>query len=1296
MAVREQVYEELLNQFEDIGPKLTVDLLPKINALSIERMDLQLDDEEMRRLVAAALSLALTSGTDAFSDSIGALEGARAFFALGPAPTAQQRAEMRAKHGSAGMKPGSQAFRFAWARWQEQRAEHPKDRVDAPGEKSGRKQKSIYAAALADAIVQGLDQPSELRAEMQRLAGGPRWSRELRVLLDMSDAYVREVRLESDLYVERTIEPELAATLLDRSHSWPRRVVGEAGGGKTTLLWALHRRLATEPDSLPVLLGAAGLLEYLEHHPAQQFVELLAETRSADRTPVLLVDTVDLLLHNDSTRQPLLRLVEALHAAGIVAVYASRPQEAALLTHDQIRQTTLKPYDDDELDRAVTALVVRYCPDASPFANLERVRSAKARGLPVDDVCHSPLLLRMLFDLSSPAEPELEDVDVTRLFAAYWARRVVRDARTEAESGLRSESSADLSRVAGQVGIGLLASGSPELAASTLRDVTAKAGNLRDRIGQDIEVLVERGVLVAVDDRMGFFHQTMFEFATAKGLLAAVNPSLLTALAARTIDHGGDLFVGAVLEQVLILAGESPLLIGAAQDAITGLVATNNGPLQAIALVAWAHHPPLLDTASGALRRTADVALERAARLLPTIAGRQPGQTISQLLLLWHASTEPRVRAAVLASLTRLARLDRSAAEAVTDAVDYLDPLHAFGEEEAPEEVRAGLLELFRVISPLAPQLVRSMLVALLISSGQRASVELDYLAEQWPAIGDGDLLDEVIRAAAPEGPVNMAVAAKLGRVIAAEWIRSDQWHDLQQWQDALVEITTPQQREVGLREASRICAVGSYTVAVSDPPRTEAALKVMLDCDRPEVRDIIRGVVLREILTDESEARKQAAAIAGRLLATVGADAQKGRIDGRQQLILEVLEQSQLSQGLLARAMPGHLEWRDWTADTRLLRLAPSAADDGHASALRLVHDIKQSPNRLESTKLDALFSTVAAHLPSRDDVFDSMLLIALGAKRASDLSRLVTSVQRRGSQIEARAGILLDFARELISRPGESRAEGMSLLASLMAQADLRLDWTDLRGILESIPDPKLLTPLIQNLWQQTPNGNVDAQLNFLGQYVQITPDASRPVTRTLGTDTTIMVAAAATEAYIRILGTRALATVEAWPTVRALALWELEQDECHVVGTRFAIACDYLERLGVTHRREAARFLTEFLGRVGDADFYGFTRELWAPELVRAIKHATSDNSVIVIDQIAKTCVNNDEEIAEVIASTLAETNYADAREPLRMLGKSEISPQLRSFMLDLVRDHDRSFGTTAYPQILEQVAGQPPGR
>ncbi|TKA13216.1 NACHT domain-containing protein [Actinacidiphila oryziradicis] len=586
-----------------------------------------------------------------------------------------------------------------------------------------------------------------------------------RELLAASAVYARDIRIDDELHVVRTLEPDLLEQLMDINHPWPQVIVGEAGSGKSTLLWSLHQSLAAQPDIQPVLLPATWLLRDRSNEPAEKLAGLFQKIAQAGSRPVLLLDTADLMLHDEEARQTLLRLLDTVYAAGFTGLYSTRPQEAALLSHDNLRRHDLQPYDDTELDHAVAALVACYCSDV-PYAEVaKRVRQATARGLPVADVCRSPLLLRMLFDLSAPAEPELNDVDVTRLFDAYWQRRVIRDARTDIEISLRARAADNLSATAGHAAIGLLGSGLPELPGAMLCDTTAVvAGSPGDlaSVEEELAILTERGVLVPSGELLSFFHQTMFEFAAAKGLLARSDPATIGTLAIRAISHGGDLFVGAVLEQVLILAGSNPLLQAAAQDAVKGLVTSDSEAVQAIGLVAWGHYPALLDSATDTLQMAGTSALERATRILPTIAAKPTGQTISQLMLIWQSTSEPHVRTVVLDAFARLAL---HAPRDVAEALNYLEPLQTFAGTTATHAMRRSFLGVLHAISSEARLLVRSTLVAMLMSSDDRESIELDYLASQWSYIGDDHLLAEVVRTLDAEGPPNHTVAADPARL---------------------------------------------------------------------------------------------------------------------------------------------------------------------------------------------------------------------------------------------------------------------------------------------------------------------------------------------------------------------------------------------------------------------------------------------------------------------------------------------------------------------------------------------------
>ncbi|TDU06607.1 hypothetical protein EDD99_5170 [Streptomyces sp. 846.5] len=1109
----------------------------------------------------------------------------------------------------------------------------------------------------------------------------------VRELLASSAAYVRDIRIDADLHIVRTFEPDLLENLKDASHPWPRAVIGEAGSGKSTLLWSLHQSLAAQPAMEPVLLSATWLLRDRNNEPVENLAGLFQEIAEAGSTPVLLLDTTDLMLHDEEARQTLLRLLDAVYVAGFTGLYSTRPQEAALLSHEKLRRHDLQSYDDAELDHAVAALVARYCSDAPNTEVATRVRRATARGLPVADVCRSPLLLRMLFDLSAPAAPELNDVDVTRLFDAYWQRRVIRDARTDTEISLRARAADNLSAMAGHAAIGLLASGLPELLGATLRETTAVvAGSPGDlaSVEEGLAVLIERGVLVPSGELLGFFHQTMFEFAAAKGLLARSNPTTIGTLATRAVSRGGDLFVGAVLEQVLILAGANPLLQIAVQDAVETLVTSDSQAVQGIGLVAWAHYPALLDNATDTLRTTGTSALERVTRILPTIAAKPTGQTISQLMLIWQSTSEPHVRTAVLDAFARLAL---HAPRVVAEALDYLEPLQSFASTTVTHAMRRSFLGLLHTISSEARLLVRSTLVAMLMSSDDRESIELDYLASQWSFIGDDHLLTQVVQTLDAEGPPNHSVALGLGKVIAAEWHRAGTWDDAEAWADFLARAVDPGPAELTLCGEATLCAIGVFVVATNDDDRIRVAILTLLDALDPRVRDIVCQSVLRGMLSSESDAAAILESLARSSLANIGSAAQYGRIDDRQRLLLDLLAQASLPDTLLARLLPPHLEAQDWKADLHLIRIAPAAADHGHIKAQQFMEELSRTSQMISTAQLDALFSTQAAHVPRSDATFEAIVSIATRTGRTADLVKIVNLAERRSRRLNTHSPTLLAHAHELLAGDDESKRRGSQFLAELMAQIDIEMAWPELRAVLDDVDDPRALAQLIQKLWQQTPAGNVSAQLDYLGQFISVQPNAERPVTRPAGQPIAISVAVASAWAILYILGTRTEANVDDWTVIRTLGLYEVDQDAIFVDDRRFLIVCDYLARLGQVTPHQAGEILTSYLKALASGEFYGnITPAPWRRELSNAVQYACAPGDHRVVEHLIALCRSVDDSIAMVIATAIAERHYAVAREHLQKLSHADITASLRSFLFDLIRTHDRSFGTRAFPEVF----------
>lgn len=173
--------------------------------------------------------------------------------------------------------------------------------------------------------------PENDSAEADLGALSPTWSR-VKAMSDRLAADIdcfgnsdgRAETLSGGAYVERTVESSMIDRLRLRVPR-PEVLIGEAGDGKTTLLWSLHRKLAL--DSQPVLISAVWF-QPDEHGHRSLTMEMVIAAITGVPDVVVLLDTADLLLHNQVTRDETIALIDRLRDAGVPTVVASRPREA--------------------------------------------------------------------------------------------------------------------------------------------------------------------------------------------------------------------------------------------------------------------------------------------------------------------------------------------------------------------------------------------------------------------------------------------------------------------------------------------------------------------------------------------------------------------------------------------------------------------------------------------------------------------------------------------------------------------------------------------------------------------------------------------------------------------------------------------------------------------------------------------------------------------------------------------------------------------------------------------------------
>lgn len=380
-----------------------------------------------------------------------------------------------------------------------------------------------------------------------------------------------EVSLQ-DLYVTRISEKEILNIITTSSEPQFILVIGEAGYGKTSLLWNLHQTISCKENNESWFIKSSLLrqkeatsLNNLNNYniglSKNEILEAISQIKKLGCSPLLIFDTVDLLLHNEEDRFLILDLVRSVISNQSSLIASCRPQEAALLRPLKPIRIFLRQYDDEillssnktELSQAVENHVAKFCAhfDETERVNqLQTINQAVASGNPIRNVCINPLSLRMLFDIYRPALITSE-INIFQLYNDYWAKRVITDYRSGMPESLTPK--VDLSSAATLSALTMLAEGTPEITVEVLEKGIDQI-NLVQTV--DWISLIGRNVLQKSElGTVNFFHQTFFEHCAARGLLKYFGENSLVILEHRLKLYPHDLFLIPIYEQVLLLAG---------------------------------------------------------------------------------------------------------------------------------------------------------------------------------------------------------------------------------------------------------------------------------------------------------------------------------------------------------------------------------------------------------------------------------------------------------------------------------------------------------------------------------------------------------------------------------------------------------------------------------------------------------------------------------------------------------------------------------------------------------------------
>lgn len=372
---------------------------------------------------------------------------------------------------------------------------------------------------------------------------------------------VRKYITLDNLYVDRDLQTEVMKEIAADAPGSILLVSGEAGFGKTSLLWKLFQEIRSLDGYHPVFLKSV-------HLKRLDIARLIRIIYSLGKKPAILVDTIDLLLHNDNDREILLVTLRAAAESGALFIGTTRPQELEELKPFEAslgwKKLVLGAYDPDtELPKAIAAYSKVYN-EKEPLETIEQntqaILESVSNNSSLRNICLTPLTQRMLFSMYAPGQIVTE-INVFKLYKKYWSERVEKDVRPgKAGQASHLVSETDLSSTACFLSLLMISEGNTVVQLSRYETTMQEHGIMLDYVLQ----LAARGIIHyhESDSSVEFFHQTFFEHTAARALLIRLKKDAIAQLKNRlTAETGGQVsnnyFLIPVYQQLLLLSETS-------------------------------------------------------------------------------------------------------------------------------------------------------------------------------------------------------------------------------------------------------------------------------------------------------------------------------------------------------------------------------------------------------------------------------------------------------------------------------------------------------------------------------------------------------------------------------------------------------------------------------------------------------------------------------------------------------------------------------------------------------------------
>ncbi|GAA3537826.1 hypothetical protein [Kribbella ginsengisoli] len=1027
---------------------------------------------------------------------------------------------------------------------------------------------------------------------------------------DLDSGVLRDeelIGLSAGLYVSREIEDDLFAEILDPRQPSQLVVRADAGHGKSSLLWSLHRRLSVHQVE-PLLLSSTWLLSDDGQAPSltpSDLLDVIRDIHQAGLRPVVLLDTADLLLHDERLRLETRVLLDSISDLGVDWVITSRPHETRYLRLEGARFVPLAAYSDAELDDAVQVLAGALCPDVDRGSLGQHIRSSVARGQPVSEVCRSPLLLRLLFELNAPNEPALE-IDTSGLYARFWQRRVQADPRSDTDTSHRPEN--DLGATASAIAIAMLAEGTPDcpeavLAATVPRVLAAMPAAARPTYPDGLETLRRRGVVYVTQGRVRFLHQTMFEYAAAQGLFQRHRDSDLDSLLARVRTKPQDLLTGAVLEHLLIVSGYDTTARTATADVVHSLLQTDEVALHEIGLTALAHHPRLLPTPTVIIEALPISSVRHLAHVLPTIYHSDEAAVMDLLASLWMADDE-HLRLSVVEALSRISH--RIPADAARFAREHDICVYVVEHQAASPTAQRTLPRLISRTASIDPSWARDALRILLdsaLSLGEGRAIATALLTSGgaiWEQIGSEQYLDQIVASVvlgqARRDTDSRSVRESLGVLYAAQWRLSGLLDRPDAWNELVAEtLAALQDNDESISAGAAVVAL-MYVLAESPDhdPRIPLTLDAMLSMGHEAAtRQLQRSALPVGLATPSPLASQISRRLQDALEHLV--DEQASELEVRLGEVARLaLANERVTSDLFLRTLPDSFRRNVdvWLDRRGVVMLTARASALGVAAAQEALAVAILEPTHLDVVSRNLLLDGCVQWNRNDPELIRGTVQLSISLNRIPPIQDLCRSSDGPALLERHADDLRTMISRNLASNPKDQSA-GARLMLELMTAGVLPIDLSVIESSIHAVTHPEATAALIRSLalFIHDRQPAIADAIQLCRRYLSIRPHDTPQLSTNPSHKRLVqpVVLDACRDTWLELAAFDESATAGHWPTVLTLTLSPRLLGKQVPDLTGFGNAGRFISGLAVRGEQTAARdALLELVGVLQDGRF------------------------------------------------------------------------------------------------------------